>query len=95
MNPALPYIWYYVYLLGSKKTKWIYIGYTNNLEKRLREHYDGKVFSTKRMLPLELVYFEAYKSKSCAYKREKSLKQYESSLAKLKLRIGIREGRAG
>ena len=57
------------------------------------EHKEGKVFSTKKMLPVRLIYFEAYRSKDCAYKREKSLKKYGSGLAKLKLRIGI--GRAG
>jgi putative endonuclease len=93
MSPALPYTWYYVYLLISKKTSWIYIGCTNNLKKRLLEHNQGKVFSTKRMLPVELMYFEAYRSKNLAFEREKGLKKYGSSLAKLKARIGI--GRAG
>lgn len=98
MNPALPKSWYYVYLLKGKGTKWIYpaparrswiyIGCTSNLRKRLREYNESKVFSTKKMLPVELIYFEAYRSKECAYKREKSLKQYGSGLAKLKRRIG-------
>jgi putative endonuclease len=103
MNPALPNKqrkgignWYYVYLLGSAVTNWIYIGCTNDLKKRLMEHTKGNVFSTKKMLPVELIYFEAYKSKECAYKREKQLKQYGSGLSKLKSRIGIKnEGRAG
>jgi putative endonuclease len=95
MNPALPNTWYYVYLLISKKTKWVYVGCTNNLKKRLIEHNEGKVFSTKKMLPVELIYFEAYRYKDYAYKREKYLKEYGSGLAKLKLRIGIKKGRAG
>jgi len=78
-----------VYLLVSKKTKWIYIGCTNNLEKRLIEHRNGNVFSTKRMLLVELIYFEAYRSKECAYRREKGLKKYGSSLGELKIRLGI------
>ena len=94
MSPALPYRnWYYVYLLRSDKTQWIYIGCTSNLKKRLLEHSQGKVFSTKRMLPVELVYFEAYRFKELAFEREKRLKKYGSSLAKLKSRVGI--GRAG
>jgi len=112
MSPALPNInkffsekgqknWYYVYLLKSVKTKWIYpasarrswiyIGCTRDLEKRLVEHMNGNVFSTKRMLPVELIYFEAYKSKEYAYKREKQLKRYGSGLSKLKSRIGIKK----
>jgi len=96
MNPALPKDWHYVYLLASSKTSWIYIGCTNNLEKRLKEHEEEKVRTTKKMLPVELIYFEAYKSKDCAYKREKNLKDYGSGLAKLKARLGIeKKGRAG
>lgn len=82
--------WYYVYLLGSNKNSWIYIGCTGDLEKRLKEHNDGKVYTTRKMLPVELLYFEAYRNKDCAYQREKKLKAYGSGLAKLKTRIGIR-----
>lgn len=108
MNPALPKDWYYVYLLYSNKTpsiypaparrSWIYIGCTNDLGKRLKEHNEGKVYSTRKMLPIELIYYGAYKSKDCAYKREKSLKTYGSGLTKLKSRIGLeiyKKGRAG
>jgi putative endonuclease len=96
MNPALPKNWHYVYLLSSNKTPWIYIGCTGDLEKRLGEHKEGKVYSTKRMLPVELIYYEAYKSKECAYEREKHLKAFGSGLAKLKSRLGInKKGRAG
>jgi putative endonuclease len=96
MNPALPKSWYYVYLLKSKLTKWIYIGCTNNIRKRIQEHIEGKVFSTKKMIPIELVYYEAYRSKNIAYNREKMLKHYGSSLVRLLIRIGIRKkGRAG
>ena len=97
MNPALPdRNWYYVYLLMSSKTSWIYIGCTNDLEKRLKEHNTGKVYSTKRMLPIELIYYEAYKSKDYAFQREKGLKAFGSGLTKLKSRIGIyTKGSAG
>lgn len=97
MNPALPNIkkWHYVYILSSNKTAWIYIGCTNDLRKRLKEHSEGNVYSTKKMLPVELIYYEAYPSKNCAYEREKNLKAYGSSLGKLKVRLGIKKGRAG
>jgi predicted GIY-YIG superfamily endonuclease len=66
------------------------------LERRLKEHERGKVCTTQKTLPLELVYYEAYKSKVHAYKREKSLKAHGSSLAKIKSRLEIDEkGRAG
>ena len=88
MNPALPNDWYYVYVLESKKTKGIYIGCTNNAQKRLSEHNEGKVFTTKKIMPVDLIYYEAFNSKENAFKREKSLKNYGSGLAKLKARIG-------
>ena len=98
MNPALPRLWYYVYLLKSKQSRRIYpalpkarvyIGCTGDLRKRLKEHIDGKVFSTKNMLPIELLYYEAYKSKDIAYKREKTLKAYGNSLIKILTRLNI------
>lgn len=90
MNPALPKNnWRYVYLLSSNKTVWIYIGCTSDLQKRIKEHKDGKVYSTKKMLPLELIYYEAYRSNNCADEREKNLKTYGSALGKLKARIGV------
>lgn len=86
MNPA-PHCWFYVYLLRSKKDGSIYIGCTSSLHKRLREHKEGKVYTTRKMLPVELMYFEAYKSKKDAFKREKKLKYYGSGLRNLKLRL--------
>ena len=83
--------WYYVYLLESDKTKWIYIGCTRDLKRRMAEHMNGDGNTTKRMLPVKLLYYEAYRSQAAAFQREKMLKQYGSSLAKLKIRIG-REG---
>lgn len=81
MNPAPPKAWFYLYLL---------------IGKRLREHNNGKVYSTKRMLPVELLYYEAHRSKEYVYKREKRLKKYGGSLTKLLSRIGIdRKGGAG
>ncbi len=98
MSPALPNNkhWHYVYLLSSIRTPWVYIGCTDNLERRLKEHAESMVYTTRKMLPVELVYFEAYRSKDCAYQREKRLKAYGSNLGKLKSRLGIaKKGRAG
>jgi putative endonuclease len=87
MSPA-PQRWFYVYLLKSKRDSLIYIGCTSNLHKRLEEHREEKVYSTKKMLPIELIYFEAYSSKKAAFERERRLKHYGSALRHLKLRIG-------
>ena len=86
MNPAPPNM-YYVYLLKSMIKNWVYIGCTSDLIKRLQEHQLGKCYSTRKYVPLTLVYYEAYSSKEDAYTREQKLKQYGSSLQKLKQRL--------
>ncbi|MCK4810311.1 MAG: GIY-YIG nuclease family protein [Candidatus Omnitrophica bacterium] len=73
----------------------IYIGCTSNLSKRLQEHKEGKNYSTKKLLPVELIYFEAYKSKEDAFEREKRLKYYSSALRNLKLRLQNTFGKGG
>lgn len=51
-----------------------YIGYTNNLEKRIAEHNDGISKSTAYRRPFELVYYEASRNIKDAMHREKYLK---------------------
>jgi len=65
---------YYVYILKSKKDKKHYIGFTKNLNERLKQHNEGKVISTKYRKPLELVYYEVSFNKDDALYREKYLK---------------------
>jgi putative endonuclease len=78
---------FYVYLLKSLKDSNLYIGSTNDLGKRLKEHNDGKCFSTKSRTPLELIYYEAYKIEAEARKREHNLKLRSRAMAQLKKRI--------
>jgi len=73
--------------LKSKKDNNNYIGSTNDLRRRFREHNDGKVNSTKHRRPLELIYYEAYKSEKDARKREHNLKLRSRAFAQLKKRI--------
>jgi putative endonuclease len=53
---------FYSYILKSKKDSDLYIGSTNNLKERFKKHNSGKVFSTKARRPMEIIYYEAYKS---------------------------------
>lgn len=46
---------YYVYILKSLKDKNLYIGRTNNFERRFKEHNLGKVSSTKARRPFTLL----------------------------------------
>ena len=67
-------MYYYVYVLESGKDSRFYVGYTRDLRKRMSEHEQGKVYSTRNRLPLKLVYFEACLNQQDAMKREKYLK---------------------
>ncbi|TRZ93559.1 GIY-YIG nuclease family protein [bacterium] len=68
---------YYVYIVRSMKDDKHYIGYTNNIERRLQEHNRGKSKSVKHRGPFELVYHEGYVAKIEAVRREKQIKSYK------------------
>ena len=65
---------FFVYFIKSLKFDFVYVGFTDNIEKRLLEHNNKKTKSTKAYAPLKLIYFEAYLSKTVALKRELELK---------------------
>jgi putative endonuclease len=67
-------MFYYTYVLWSTKDNKLYIGYSDNLRKRLIEHKNGKVLSTRSRKPLKLVYYEACLDKNLALKRERYFK---------------------
>ncbi len=78
---------FYVYVLASEQTKWTYIGYTTNLNQRLKSHNSGKSTYTSHRGPWRLAYYEAYASEADARDREKTLKFYANTLGLLKKRI--------
>ncbi len=78
---------FYVYVLKSKKDGSLYIGFADNLRYRLVKHQQGKVYSTKNLRPVELIYYEAYKAKKDALAREKQLKRFAKGFAQLKGRL--------
>lgn len=65
----------YVYIIKCGDGT-LYTGWTNNLEKRFKDHSLGRGAKyTKGRGPLELVYYEIYESKSEALKREYAIKR--------------------
>ena len=78
---------YYVYFLASENTKWIYVGYTTDLKRRLVEHNSGLSEYTKHRGPWKIVYYEAYLDKADAQEREKALKHHANGIGILKKRI--------
>lgn len=77
---------FYVYCLESKKNQELYFGYTNDLKRRVKEHNDGLNLSTKKYIPLTLIYYEACMSEKDAIRREKYLKKTQGQRM-LKLRL--------
>lgn len=65
----------------------LYIGFATNLKDRIQKHKDGKVFTTKKYLPVKLIYYECYLSKKDALDREYKLKRFGSTWRHLKQRI--------
>ena len=74
----------YVYIIKCGDNS-LYTGWTNNLEKRFKDHCEGKGAKyTRGRGPLELVYYEEYEDKILAMKREYAIKKLSRS-EKLKL----------
>lgn len=69
---------HYTYVLKNQDEE-LYIGYTEDLKKRVREHQKEKL--------CRLIYYEAYRSEKMARDREKKLKYYGSAWRALKKRI--------
>jgi len=67
-------MFFYTYVLESLKDKNRYIGYTNNLPRRIEEHNKGLNFSTEFRLPFKFVYYEACLNQEDAKRRERYLK---------------------
>lgn len=69
----------YVYMIRCKDGS-LYTGWTNNLERRFRNHCEGKGAKyTRGRGPLELVYYEVFEDKKDAMKREYAIKQLKKS----------------
>jgi len=76
-----------LYVMQSKRDYSFYIGITSDLRKRLKEHNDGLVFSTKSKRPWALIYCEGYRSRKDAAERERKLKKHRTAWRRIKERI--------
>jgi len=76
---------FYVYMLKSKSIRPVtYVGYTNNLKKRITLHNTGKGAKFTRGRKWVLIYKEKYKSKGAAISREYYIKNNRSLRKKIK-----------
>lgn len=74
-----------VYILKSESTGKFYIGYTSNINERLKRHNQGRNRSTKSGRPWKIIYKEFYNSKKEALEREGKIKSYKGGSAFKKL----------
>ena len=79
---------YYVYIMANKRNGTLYVGFTNDLVKRVYEHKNDLVKGfTQRYGIHTLVYYESYRSELDARERERKLKKYGQSRNHLKNRL--------
>ena len=79
---------YYMYLLQSRSNGQFYVGSTADLKKRFYQHNSGSNLSNKAHTPWDLVYYEAYTTKTAATERERKLKYHGRGLVEIKQRAG-------
>jgi len=82
---------WFVYIIGSLQKRWYYVGSTNRLKERLREHNLGLVLSTKHNKPYKIVFTKKFtkeaearacehKLKKCRIEKERIIKEVENNL---------------
>ncbi len=65
---------FYTYAIKSIERNYIYVGITNNLQKRVNQHQTGKNITTKPYRPFRLIHSETFDTRAAAREREKYLK---------------------
>jgi putative endonuclease len=65
---------FYTYVIASLKDRKHYIGYTVDIDRRIKQHNMGQVESTNNRRPFKLVYYEACCDEAKAIAREKYFK---------------------
>lgn len=65
---------FYVYILNCLQDNGLYIGFTTDLKKRLKEHANGRVEATRKRIPFKLIHYEYFINKVDAKAREEFLK---------------------
>lgn len=74
---------YFVYAIKSQVDGRIYVGFSSDVEKRLKEHNSGKTKSTKGFRPWNIIYTEECSDRILARELEK---YYKTGIGKEKLK---------
>jgi len=65
---------FFVYALKSEAKNYIYVGLTDNVERRVAQHNAGYERTTKPYAPFQTILIESFETRELARKREKYLK---------------------
>ena len=82
----------FVYALWSIKFDKIYVGFSNNPDRRLKEHNEGKSSFTKKYRPWERFYLEEAENMQLARTKEK---YYKSGWGRKKLKTILEKWQSG
>jgi putative endonuclease len=63
-----------VYALNSLSKNYIYVGQTDNLNRRYKQHNEGREKTTRSYRPFKIIHTEEFPDRDSARKREKYLK---------------------
>ncbi len=69
---------YYVYILQSTVSSGYYVGHTDDVSRRLKEHNLGMTKYTRLARPWKVMYMEPYATRSAVMRREKEIKEMKS-----------------
>ena len=69
---------FFVYILQSMRLNIFYVGHTDDLTQRIREHQTGRSRFTASRGPWKLIYIEVFSTRSEAMKRERKIKSRKS-----------------
>jgi len=84
---------YFVYVLQNPESR-LYIGFTTDLERRVRQHQEGKGGWTHSRGPWKLVHYEVFADRLEAIRRERNLKRGKMN-KELRMRLSSKTLREG
>ena len=84
---------YYVYAISSINRNYIYVGITDNIDRRFNQHNKGYEKTTRPYAPFILILTESFESRPLARQKEKYLKSGVGKEFLRKIRAGLSTNR--
>ena len=67
----------FVYILQSKRNGHFYVGSTDHFQQRMKQHQEGKIRTTRRLLPVDLVLKQQCSDIQTAKRVERKIKKFK------------------